>query len=1516
MGKTLGLDLGTNSIGWAVVNEEEQKIVDCGVRIFPAAAEGIGTTKEALLNVKRRAARQMRRQVYRRKLRKVKLLETLIHYHMCPLKMEELDQWRKRAKGKVAKFPSVPEFVQWLRQNPLYLRDKATKEFVTRMEFGRILYHLIQKRGFLSNRKSVKDSGAMYKGKQEEGIIGISKTEEELKNAVTFGSFLYGISKKEREKFFQQEERVRGRYTLRDWYIQEFKIIWEKQAEHLELDRETAIRRKKSFLGNEETKQAKKKIDYLNRTGKIFRIENKYLIVEETVSLKDYLGDPKQGILFYQRPLRSQKNLLSVCTFEQREIAVAGTDKRRIVGKKVCPISHPDFEKYRVYKFVNTIRYGTDRPLEEQERKIAAEFLFSLKKATEFKKLVEKLELTFEKFNYPYDFKIFASPYIATVKKAVPLEVWKDPKKYEDLWHSFYFYDDEERLKEKLEKDFGVAEKNLAGLLKFSLPEGYANLSKKAITNILEFLEKGIPEHIAILLGGVKNAAGKEKWEGLNPDDKRKIEEEVSRLARERKEAGQLIKEVAEFVHEYFHIDYGRIYSHLYHHSEKIISDGIKEKLEEVENLRNPIVQQTLNEMKKLVNALISEHLEQGEHFDSIKVELARELKLPKGKRMMIWKENSEREKENMEACAELDNYGLSHSRENIHKYLLWKELRATNGTAVCPYTGKTIDITDLFGEDNRFQIEHIIPYSISMDDSLSNKTLCESKENNSKGNLTPYQFYRNTPEKWEEIKSRAFRVLPYFKAKRFASTADYRQEEFISRQLNDTRYITKKAVEYLSSICPRVLSLPGSLTADLRTKWGMNSLIREPAWVDPTIVRNGVNGNCWAEFGEAEHEQKITKLYRKWNRKPEPDLFEIVISGEILDDEFIPDSKFKLKSDKIQLSQKKEDGKYWACVRIVPKALTLKPILRQPPEKEKDEIILTGKIYKNQFQNKAISPISCPVSFQEETSCYCRLRIDRSREIVYGKEKMKQKEGTLVLRGEVKDGWFQGRPNVFQKKTSLPDGYYFAVIPYLQEQEGERILPMRNKEPEWKENQILLSGKVQSGKFIPYMNPKFQLDTEQQGRELPEDSYWCVCNLSGEIRNYVRKENLPPKLDKQVRLEEGEVRYNGETEEYFFYGKKDRTDHRHHAVDAITIALANQGHFQKLSTFNAGKMARRQQKNRVPEKLHFPLPWESFVEDAKKSVASIIISHKYHNPTIKMITKQFVKDGKKFMSRGAAARGQLHKETVYGQHLHPKKTEDGKFLFDENQRIVTEKESYYHVRKRLSDLTKEKQINKIVDETIRKLIKKKIDESGGFRDGKVPNGALFRVDPETGVEKTKVFLPNKKGDPVPVYKVRISENLEKARSVKPSYQENEITYNQYVNPRNNHHVMIYRTEKGDLTEKVVQFWDAVQWKQQGNSIYQLPEDGSELVTTMEINEMFLLGLQGEKEEILAMSTETLSQHLYRVQKLATKDYVFRYHLDSSTDKKGEVHIQSFGKWEEMNPIKVKISFTGKISLC
>jgi len=347
---------------------------------------------------------------------------------------------------------------------------------------------------------------------------------------------------------------------------------------------------------------------------------------------------------------------------------------------------------------------------------------------------------------------------------------------------------------------------------------------------------------------------------------------------------------------------------------------------------------------------------------------------------------------------------------------------------------------------------------------------------------------------------------------------------------------------------------------------------------------------------------------------------------------------------------------------------------------------------------------------------------------------------------------------------------------------------------------------------------------------------------------------------------------------------EKTREDHRHHAIDALVMACTKTSYLQELSKWN--------RYNRNYDLKDFPMPWETFRLDAEKAVEQILVSHKRLNNVLTVRTHKTEKNGKVYKNTGIAARGQLHKETVFGKRTAP---------FSEEA---------YHVRKPIDSLTTQRHIDKVVDDTIKKLILKKINVLGGFVKGKIPNKTFFIVD-ENGMKQPQIFLPNKNGNEVPVLKVRMKENIGGAEKLKDNI-------NQWVNPRNNHHVLIYKDNNENLKEDVVTFWTVVERKRKGYPIYQLPSDGKEIVTTLHINDMFLLGLNEDEIDWDRSNYETLKKKLFRVQKFTSADYYFRINKTSSINNPSEKQqINSFGLgkngWVTHNPIKVKISVSGKI---
>lgn len=1515
MAKILGLDLGTNSIGWAVVDTSVEKILGTGVRIFPEGVIDKGKgEKEKSKNASRTEKRQMRRQFYRKRLRKIKLLEVLIEQGMCPLTVQELTQWKNWDKAKKAegrKFPSTPDFDEWIRQNPYELREKAIKEEITLYELGRIFYHFIQRRGFLSNRKGKEDNTIFTKGKPEENILPINETKGKIAGK-TLGSYLNSISYKEGEPYHsitedEKEIRVRGRYTVRDMYIDEFEKIWTIQKQFLDIDDKIVeTKRIRELKGTVTNNRNRKKIEYLRAK---FGAEN--LIVEQNnrgfiriittrqLPLKEFLAgkierivDRKGGeklqfksndsVLFWQRPLRSQKSLLSNCRFENDLPVVKndGTFLRKENGeiqtrsKKPCPVSHPDYELFRAYQFINNISYGKNQRLSEDQREMVLSLINKSEKNFDFKKIPEALKLTYEKFNYEDKHKVPGNPTIKALKPLFSEEVWE--KHYSDIWHCFYFYEDDDKLFEKLKKDYGFT-KGIDDVKKVRLKDGYGNVSLKAIRNILPFLKKGIQYDKAVILGGVKNAFGK-RWKYFS-DFHDNIESEIISVLKEDNKEGEALKKIKEHlsspVFGYgFEKDDPHFY-HLYHHSQVVDKkDGKAEKVPEVENLRNPIVQQAVNETRRLVNFLLKKYKKEfgsDFKFDQIKVEMGRDLRNNKQGRQEASIRISENEKKNDEARERLAEYGLQPSRENIQKYLMYREIEERGGKAQCPYTGKVISIADLLGSDNAVQIEHIVPYSVSLDDSFGNKTLCEANFNREKGEKTPYQFYLENPDNnlwgigkyqnpddgWNEITERAFRLLPYRKAKKFTSKRKYDKSDFIQRQLNDSRYIAKKSVELLSHICNDVRVMPGQLTAELRHLWGLNNILQPVVNLDEHSFEVDAEKSI-PYYVTTDEQGEVVSIQRKQNERPKTEKEEILVPGRVNKQKF-SSKYFKIEMETPEL----KDGSYWAKLNVS-SPVKLIPKFIAKPETDSGSIVLKGKVEKGYFKNDAYGRIKAEL---EDGNYWAKFEVLSTKFEIPQKDKQpKTGRNQLLLYGNANKGEF--KCFIYQCKTNLQDGKYWIILDL--NPENVEFIKAENPKPEITGNELLITATIdEAGVFTADIDKQFQFQDNR-----PAGKYFAVFEILSEKPEYFRIENEPPSLEKGQRLAEGNIWIDKYTGEIKFDPKKNRDDHRHHAIDAITIALTEQSYLQQLSTYNAQRKAKVRQQLDSTEK--FPEPWNGFNNNVARAVSEILISHKKNNKTLTKTKK------------GYGVRGQLHKDFVFGKRQAP------------GQELA------YHRRKKITEITDHKLVGKIVDNKIKELIRNYLSEKYDI-DVNSANGYKIPIDAFYKNGKWQLSLPNKNGEKVPIKKVRIKEVLGNAAQLKSNL-------NQYVNPRNNHHVMIYKNEEGKLSQCVVQFWTVIERKRQGEEIYQLPEDGLEVVTTLEINDMFLLGLSDEQFESIKENKAELSNHLYRVQKISDMYYNFRHHLASTLDKKEEeIYIVSMKAWEQQNPIKVKIDMLGEL---
>jgi CRISPR-associated endonuclease Csn1 len=240
---------------------------------------------------------------------------------------------------------------------------------------------------------------------------------------------------------------------------------------------------------------------------------------------------------------------------------------------------------------------------------------------------------------------------------------------------------------------------------------------------------------------------------------------------------------------------------------------------EDMPKLRNPIVSVALNQTRRLVNAIAAAYGKPAR----IRVEMARDLKVSLGKRAEILKENKKNREEN-EAADQLitEQFRVANpTRDDRVRLRLWIEQAQT-----CPYTGRTIPNNSVFSPE--WDVDHILPWPRSGDDSYMNKVLCDAAANRQKGNRTPHEAWHGDQPRWDDILLR-IKSLPWSKRRKF-DVKEIDTDAFISRQLNDTRYIARAARDYLATLTGKytVEVGKGAATAALRRRWGLNRILSD----------------------------------------------------------------------------------------------------------------------------------------------------------------------------------------------------------------------------------------------------------------------------------------------------------------------------------------------------------------------------------------------------------------------------------------------------------------------------------------------------------------------------------------------------------------------------------------------------------------------------------------------------------------------------------------------------------------
>lgn len=249
-----------------------------------------------------------------------------------------------------------------------------------------------------------------------------------------------------------------------------------------------------------------------------------------------------------------------------------------------------------------------------------------------------------------------------------------------------------------------------------------------------------------------------------------------------------------------------------------------------INEIKSPVVRRAASQTLKVINALV---LRYGSPC-GVNIELARGLAKNFEERASIKRENDERAADYDRLAAKLQSeFSLIKVRpRDVLKYRLYEEQGGK-----CAYSGKTIDAARLFSDENYAQIDHIIPYSRSFDDSYSNKVLVLSAENQNKGNRLPLEYFAGDEEKVERFKAfvnAQYQDISQRKKRKNLLREQFTEEnerEWKERSLNDTKYATRLMYnlirDYLE-IVPingkkkQVRAVNGAITYYLRKFWGL----------------------------------------------------------------------------------------------------------------------------------------------------------------------------------------------------------------------------------------------------------------------------------------------------------------------------------------------------------------------------------------------------------------------------------------------------------------------------------------------------------------------------------------------------------------------------------------------------------------------------------------------------------------------------------------------------------------------
>ena len=766
----LGLDIGISSVGWGLIELNDK---DEPYKIKDTGVRifspGENVKTGESKNIARRSKRGTRRILRRRKFRVNRVRHLLSEYNF-------IEKSNKTVISEIyddlkEKYNNIIEnYYKNKDVNPFELRSEALDRKLTNDELSIILVHYAKHRGYKSNREEDSDdSGKVKSSIKENEKIMAEKNYRTISEMFALDS-----------KFDDRIHNTTGDYKMsvdREMVLKDIETVLDSQI-------------KFGLIDN------KFKEEYI----KIWSSQRHYS--------KGPGGDSKYG-----------GNLIERMT---------GTCK--YTGKPRAPKQAPSTEIFNALTLMVNLRYKTT----ENYEKLTEE---------EINKILE-LALTKDSVTYKNLKEILGKETITIKGLELSKKEWTDClnnfktkvlklEKNDQVDLNNLTQEEKEKF-EKIKQDKLFSKKFIelkaTSAFRKEFSRAFGNEIWKKLLNNIEVLDE-----IAVILTNYKTEEDViEQVENSNIINNDYIEciLKLPNLKDHNNLSLNLIRQLNELMKK--GMLYNEAMAELGYNFSDLTED--KEKLDLLipinkdNEINNQRVIRSLAQTRKIINAIIKKY---GMPY-KINIETARELAKSLDERKKIQK-NQEENKENnekikKELCELLPNKFQNENKVSsfdLLKYKLWKEQQN-----ICPYSLEKITIEELY-DNGIVQVDHILPYSRTFDDSYFNKTLVKAKENQIKGNRTPYEWFKSDKEKWENYPMYKAYInslnIPDKKKDNYLLTnlTQEIENEMRNQNLNDTKYITKYLTSFLKAYLnvPLVDSVNGTITSKLRTRWGLNNI-------------------------------------------------------------------------------------------------------------------------------------------------------------------------------------------------------------------------------------------------------------------------------------------------------------------------------------------------------------------------------------------------------------------------------------------------------------------------------------------------------------------------------------------------------------------------------------------------------------------------------------------------------------------------------------------------------------------